>query len=219
MAIELQAQKRQVGPRSMLTELRSKGKIPAVLYGSDVESESIAIEESHFQQLVNQQGLNHVIKLNVDGKPLNVMIKDLQSDPLKNKVLHLDFGTINMNEKTDTSVFIVLQGEAEGVKNGGVLQHTLRELNISCLPDKIPDSITYNIEKLVVGDTITVADLTVSGDIEILDSPDTVVLTIVPPQAEPVEGMAGEEAETEAGIAETNDEENSSGDAEPNKNE
>lgn len=219
MAMELQAQKRQVGPRSTLTELRNKGKIPAVLYGSDVENASIAIDESHFQQLVNQQGLNHVIKLNVDGKPLNVMIKDLQSDPLKNKVLHLDFGTINMNEKTDTSVFIVLQGEAEGVKDGGVLQHTLRELNISCLPSKIPDSITYNIEKLVVGDTVTVADLTVSGDIEILDSPDTVVLTIVPPQAEPVEGTTEEEAEAEAGVAEANDEENSSGDAVPNKNE
>lgn len=216
MAMELQAQKRQVGPRSALTELRNKGKIPAVVYGTDVESEPIAIEESQFHQLVNQQGLNRVVKLNVDGKSLNVMIKDVQSDPIRNKVLHLDFSKINMNEKTDTSVSIVLEGEAEGVKDGGVLQHTMRELNIRCLPGEIPDNVTYNIEKLTVGDTVTVAHLTVPNGVEILDAPESVVLTIVPPQAEPVEEetTVGEAEETDA---EAGDEENGSGDAVPNK--
>ncbi|MFT9850306.1 50S ribosomal protein L25/general stress protein Ctc [Aneurinibacillus sp. REN35] len=218
MAMELQAEKRQVGPRSALNQLRNQGKIPAVIYGNDMESQSLAIEEGPFLQLVNQQGLNHVIKLKVDGKPVNVMIRDLQSDPLKNKVLHLDFGTVNMNEKTDTSVFIVLEGESEGVKDGGVLQQTMRELSISCLPGDIPDSIPYNIEKLTVGDTVTVADLTVPKGIDVLDNPESVVLTIVPPQAEPTEEEPNaEEAEAEAVAEDEADTEDSSGDAVPDK--
>jgi large subunit ribosomal protein L25 len=215
MAMELKAEKRQVGARSSLTKLRNTGKIPAVVYGNDVESEPIAVEESQFQQLVNQQGLNHVIKLNVDGKSLNVMVKDLQSDPIKNKVLHLDFGKVNMNEKIDTSVFIVLEGEAQGVKEGGVLQHTMRELNISCLPGDIPDSITHNVEKLTIGDSVTVGDLTVPNGVEVLHEPDEIVLSIVPPQVEPVEveEATAEEAEANAEAANVTDEENSSGDA------
>ncbi|MBN6187389.1 50S ribosomal protein L25/general stress protein Ctc [Aneurinibacillus sp. BA2021] len=216
MAMELQAEKRQTGSRSALNRLRKQGKIPAVMYGSDVESQPLAIEEGPFLQLVNQQGLNHVIKLKVDGQPMNVMVRELQSDPLKNKIVHLDFGTVNMNEKTDTSVFIVLEGESAGVKDGGVLQQTMRELSISCLPGDIPDSIPYNIEKLAIGDTVTVADLTVPNGIEVLDNPESVVLTIVPPQAEPAdEEPNAEEAEAESVAKSAEDTENGSGDTVP----
>ncbi|QYY42899.1 50S ribosomal protein L25/general stress protein Ctc [Aneurinibacillus thermoaerophilus] len=211
MAMELKAQKRKLGSRSILTELRGKGQIPAVLYGDGKESEPIAVEEREFIQIANRQGLHHVIKLNVDGISYNVMVKDVQSDPIKNKVLHLDFNKINMNEKIDTTVVVVLEGEAEGAKNGGVLQHMLRELTISCLPSEIPDKITFNVEHLQIGDSVTVSDLTVPDGIEVKHEGDEVVLSIVPSQAQPTD-IAAEEAEADAGAADRTDAENSSGD-------
>jgi large subunit ribosomal protein L25 len=216
MVIELKAQKRQVGNHSTLTELRHKGKIPAVVYGSDAGNQPIAVDETQFMQVFRQQGSNQVIKLNVEGTSYNVMLKDIQSDPIKNRVLHLDFNQINMNEKIDTMVPIVLEGEAEGVKDGGVLQQMLREINIRCLPNEIPDNITVNVQALKVGDSVTVSDLRIPNGIEVNHQGEEVVLSIVLPKTEPVdEERTAEQAEAEAKAEERADQENSSGDAVP----
>jgi large subunit ribosomal protein L25 len=216
MVTELKAQKRQVGNHSTLTALRDKGQIPAVVYGSDAGNQPIAVDEAQFMQVFRQQGSNQVIKLNVEGTSYNVMLKDIQSDPIKNRVLHLDFNQINMNEKIDTMVPIVLEGEAEGVKDGGVLQQMLREINIRCLPNEIPDNITVNVQALKIGDSVTVSDLSIPNGMEANHQGEEVVLNIVLPKTEPVdEEKTAEQAEAEVKAEERADQENSSGDAVP----
>jgi large subunit ribosomal protein L25 len=187
MAIVLKAQKRGAGKHSVVRQLRIEGKIPAVIYGSDVESQPISIEESQFMQVVRQQGINHVVRLAVDGTEHNVMIKDIQREPLKGRTLHIDFGKVNMNEAIDTIVPLTIEGEAEGVKAGGVLEQQLRELSIRCLPGAIPDSISVSVEKLAVGDSLTVGDLDIPADVTVQHEESDVVLSIVPPRAQPVD--------------------------------
>ncbi|WP_047154278.1 50S ribosomal protein L25/general stress protein Ctc [Aneurinibacillus tyrosinisolvens] len=195
MAIVLKAQKRGAGKHSVVRQLRIEGKIPAVIYGSDVESQPISIEESQFMQVVRQQGINHVVRLAVDGTEHNVMIKDIQREPLKGRTLHIDFGKVNMNEEIDTIVPLTIEGEAEGVKAGGVLEQQLRELSIRCLPGAIPDSISVSVEKLAVGDSLTVGDLDIPADVTVQHEESDVVLSIVPPRIEPVdEGTEGDAA-------------------------
>lgn len=186
MAIELLAQKRDTSHRSTLHGLRKGGQIPAVIYGSGMESEPVTVDEGQFMQVIRKQGLNHIITLKVDGSQYDVLIKDIQQEPLKGKILHLDFNKVNMNKEIETIVHIVPEGEAAGMKEGGILQQTLRELTIRCLPTAIPDAVTVSIENLAIGDSVTVGDLQIPDGVTPQHEKDEVVLSITAPQLDPI---------------------------------
>ncbi|WCK54629.1 50S ribosomal protein L25/general stress protein Ctc [Aneurinibacillus sp. Ricciae_BoGa-3] len=186
MAMELKAERRHETQRSATNKLRKAGKIPAVLYGSDIQSQPLAVTEKDLIQVVRQQGINHIISLNVNGNSYNVLIKEVQQEPLKGQILHLDFNQVNMNEEIETMVHIVVQGEAAGVKAGGVLQQTLRELSIACLPGAIPDAITVSVDNLAIGDSIVVQDLSIPSGVTVNHEPEEMVLSVVPADTTPV---------------------------------
>jgi large subunit ribosomal protein L25 len=186
MAMELKAERRHETQRSATNKLRKAGKIPAVLYGSDVESQPLAVFEKDLIQVVRQQGMNQIISLNVNGNTYNVLIKEVQQEPLKRKVLHLDFNQVNMNEKIETAVHIVIEGEAAGVKAGGVLQQALREVTVACLPGAIPDAITVSVDNLAIGDSIAVHDLSVPAGVAVKHDAEEIVLSVVPADTTPV---------------------------------
>ncbi|MFD2639662.1 50S ribosomal protein L25/general stress protein Ctc [Piscibacillus salipiscarius] len=211
MAATIQAQDRTDLRRSQTKRLRKEGYVPAVVYGKGKEPVTVAVEEVELIKNVRDEGRNAVFSLEVEGKDqLNVMLYEYQSDVIKDKLVHADFYQVDMSTEVDVEVNINFEGEAQGVKDGGVKQQALHTINVRSTPNNIPEEISIDISELNIGDSITVGDLNAGKGYEILDDAETTVITILPPQAEevPEEGEEGGEegAEPEV-INEKNDNE------------
>ncbi len=187
MSQVLKAEIRDGLTRSVTRSLRRQGRVPGILYGKGISSLAIHLDASQMWQTIRDKGLNHVFQLQVDGNKFDVMVYELQQDPLKGHFLHVDFKKVSMNEKVETTVPIHLSGEAPGVKEGGVAQQQLRELEIRCLPGDIPESIHADISRLNIGDSLTVADLQLPEDIDMQHDKDEVIVSILAPRLDPVE--------------------------------
>jgi large subunit ribosomal protein L25 len=143
----------------------------------------------------------------------NVLIKEVQKHPFKDHILHMDLLEVSMSEVLSVMVPIEIVGTPKGVKlDGGILEMKRRELEISCLPNVIPDSITFDVSELEIGDTVHVEDLVVGEGITIPHDTNFTILTVVAAAVEPepeeeVEGEEVEEVEGEAPEAETEAEE------------
>ena len=179
--------------------LRDKGRIPAVVYGKGIKEQAIELDAKDLESVIRQKGRNVLIDLDVTGGPEQkkyvVMIKDLQRDPIRRDIVHADLCKVSLEDKLRTTVPLVLKGEAAGKKTGGVLQTGLRELEIECTPDKMPDAVSVDVSGLEAGQHMTVADLMVSGDLKILTEPDKMIVMVVAPRvAEEREDKAGEAA-------------------------
>ncbi|MDR6227108.1 50S ribosomal protein L25/general stress protein Ctc [Desmospora profundinema] len=185
MATQLSVKRRESRPRSILTALRREGRIPAVVYGSAKENELIHLEGSDLIRFLQQQGLTSVLELKYpDGKIDQVMVRELQHDRIKDKILHVDFKQVKMNEPVEVEVAVNLVGEPKGVKEGGILQQQLRTVLIRTLPGAIPDHIDLDISGMSIGDNVQVRDLKHDEKMELLSDPDEVVASVLPPQVE-----------------------------------
>ena len=185
MAIKLKATKREDHKSSATKKLREQGEVPAVLYGKDKETKSIAVNSIELVKTVRDEGRNAIISLDVeDDKPVDVMLHDYQMDILKDELIHADFYIVDMTEEMDVDVAIRLDGEAVGTKEGGVLQQPLFELVVRAKPNNIPDEIVVDVTDLDIGDSITIADLPKSDKYEILEEEDTAVATVTAPTEE-----------------------------------
>jgi len=178
---------------------RQKGLIPAVFYGSEMETVSLAVDKADFRKAVQGKGGENVlINLTLLEKkelgPQVVMVRDLQTDPVRQEVLHVDFQKIDLKEKVEVAVPIELVGKAEGVKAGGILQQIERELEVRCMPLEIPDRIEVDVSNLEIGDSIHVRDISVAEGNEVLSSGEKAIVTILSPIAEEVEEEVEEEA-------------------------
>ena len=189
MAITLQAEKRSVKPKSVRKRLRQSGKVPAVIYGKDMSNNlPIAVYDIEMTKILRDEGNYAVLELDVDkDESYQVMVFDVQRDPIKNALVHVDFKTIRMDEKVNSEVTIEIVGKPAGASEGGVLQQALRSLEISCLPNERPDVISCDVSALNIGDSLTVADLNVPDNVDVLNDPEENVVSVVPPaQEEPV---------------------------------
>lgn len=195
--MQVQAQPRFTTTKGQLKELRRKGLVPGVLYGKKEEPISLTVDSRDINAILNSPtGLNTVIDLNLDGTKTTVMIKELTRDALQpDRFIHTDFIRISLQDKLEVQVPIVLTGEAQGVKKGGILQILLREVTLRCLPTNIPEKIEADVSELQMGDTLTVADLVLPSDTEIVSEPDEVVASIVAPRVEEEPEEAAEEGE------------------------
>ncbi|GAB3055430.1 50S ribosomal protein L25/general stress protein Ctc [Salinicoccus sesuvii] len=196
--------------RSEVTELRAEGKIPAVVYGYEVENTAVAVDENEFIKVIREVGRNGVIDLDVSGNPVKVMVTEYQADSLKNQITHIDFVAINMKSEVTVDVAIETVGEAAGVAEGGVVEHPVFEVSVTATPDNIPESIQVDIEEMQIGDTLYVSDIRSKGNYTIENEDDEAIISIVPPQAEePEEDEAAESEETEGSEEATESEESS----------
>ena len=193
MGAVLKATERAVSQGSNLRRLRQEGNIPAVVYGRNSESKSISINSIDFLKTIRENGKNGVISLDVGGSQQDVMLTDYQQDHIKNEILHADFLAVDKSSKVNASVRINLVGEAAGVKDGGVMQQPVHEVNITSTPGSIPQSIDVDVTNLQVGENLTLADLK-TGNYEINDDESTVLVSILPPKQEE-EINSGEEQE------------------------
>ena len=134
--------------------------------------------------------------------PLKSLAREIQTDPVSRSMLHVDFQHIDMSQKIHVSVAVVLKGEPEGVKTfGGVLEHPARDLEVSCLPVDIPESIVVDVSGMGIGDAVHVRDLTPVG-FEILEEPAKVIVLVAAPTVEKTAAeVAAEAAAAEAAAA------------------
>ncbi|ADL11640.1 50S ribosomal protein L25 [Acetohalobium arabaticum] len=158
--------------------LREQGLVPGVVYGRNQEPINLKLDAT---ELADVTGGNAIIDLQVDGEEKTVMVKDVQKDVITDEYLHVDFHQIALDEPIVVEVPISLEGVAEGVKEGGVLQKTLRKVEVQCLPTEIPSDLKLNISELEVGESLHVGDLEAGEGIELTTSGDEVVVTVVAP--------------------------------------
>lgn len=207
---KLKASVRHAAGKGSSRTLRREGKLPAILYGSDIESIPLAVNTHDIELLFNKisysQALINLAVENGNSFEKMVMIKEVQSDPLSQKYLHIDFYEIRMDRKISTTVPVMISGISKGVEAGGTLQIIRRELDVVCFPAEIPDHIEIDISDLDMGDSIHVADIRPEGGIEIPFDVNFTVVTVVSPKVE-VEAEAGEKPEKdEESAAEAGDE-------------
>lgn len=175
--------------------IRRDGLIPGVVYGRGNDPRSIKVDPLDIEKLLHSNAIFDLTFVGEDGgeDEATVIIKDYQKDVIKQNLLHVDFQFISMDEKITVSVPMRLEGDALGVRNGGVLQHLLREIEIDALPAEIPEEITIDISELEVGESLAVADLELSEGLDLVTESDEVIVTVVTPTE-----LVEEDEETEA---------------------
>ena len=196
--IQLQVNVRKEISKGATKALRKQECIPAVLYGHGIKTLNLAVEQKNFEQVVKKMhGENILISLSIDdngsSKQETVMVRGIQYHPVSDELLHIDFYKIRLDEKITTRINIVLTGDAPGVKEGGVLDHSIRDVEVSCLPDKIPGHFEVDVAQLEIGSSIHMRDLKISEDVEVLADLDQAIVSIVPPTIIKEEEVAVEE--------------------------
>jgi len=207
--IELNAKTRTTKGNSPARAMRREGRVPAVLYGPNTEPAMVSVEAHDLETIIKGGGLGRsIFNLRIDGakKGTPVMIKELQTHPVSNELLHIDLYKVSMDREVRVAVPIVTTGKSIGVEAGGVLQIIRRELEVACRPDNIPESIVVDITELDIGHSIHVEDIETTEDVEILHDVNFTVLTVATTKqeeeaVEEVEGEEGEEVEAAEGEA------------------
>lgn len=188
LAIKLKASKRDNLQTSNTKEIRQRGDVPGVVYGKDKEPVTLSVNSIELLKTVRDNGKNAIISLDVEGgDTLNVMLHEHQIDPLKDELIHADFYAVNMKEAVDVEVSIHTEGEAEGVREGGVLQQPLYELALRAKPGEIPEEIRVDVSELQIGDSIMVSDLKEGRNYEILEDENATIVSVTPPEEMPEE--------------------------------
>lgn len=195
---ELQIEDRIKTGASASRSIRREGKIPAVFYFHGVENQNLTLDRKQFHRAIHSG--SHIYEMNLSGKKQHVMIKSVQYHPVTEEIIHVDLLGVHMTEKISISVPIVLEGEAIGVEEGGVLMQNITALDILCLPTDVPENVTLEISDLDINSHLDVKDIQISAGIEVTTPEDTTVVTIQPPQVEvEPEIPEGEEEELEEG--------------------
>jgi len=198
METKLVAERRNDGGKGVARKLRAAGRVPAVFYGHDQETTPISVDAREMGHMLHTSGGSNVLlDLMLDGKPYLAMPREIQRDHIHNKLIHIDFLAVSRTETITVDVPVVEVGDSLGVKEGGVVEHHLRDLHIESLPQDVPEHIEVDITELNIGDMIHVRDVVVPEGVTILTNPDDAVLSVITPAALRVEaelGLPGEEA-------------------------
>lgn len=185
------SQRSEVGTRKV-RHLREVGKIPGVIYGHKQDAVAITLEQ-HDLELAIQHG-ERMLEIDVDGKRENVLLKDVQYDTFGQHVLHVDLARVDLNERVQVTVPIVLRGTPAGAVDGGVLHQALAEASIQCVVTAIPEDLRASVAELNIGDALHLSDLLLPDGAELLDDPGVVVASVaVVAEEVPAEEEAAEE--------------------------
>ena len=201
MKIEISADKRTLQGKGASRRLRGSGKVPAVIYGGDQQAQSIEMDHNDlFHKLKLEAFHASVLTLSVAGKKEPVLLRDIQMHPYKQQVLHVDFQRVDKNKKIHMKVPLHFNNaeRTPGVKtSGGMVSHILTEVDISCLPEDLPEFISVDLAELTAGHTLHLSDLVLPNGVETvaLHKGDNLpVATIVIPRS-----VLSEEAAAETG--------------------
>ncbi len=169
-----------VGTKSA-KEVRRNGRIPAVLYGAE-DPIHFSVTEKGVKQLIYTPDFK-LAELQVDGKTIKAIVKEVQYHPVTDEIVHIDFLQLVDGRKIKVEVPIRFKGNSPGVRAGGKLQQAVRRVKIKTTPDKLIDSVMLDISDLELGQSIRIRDIEPSDGIEIINSPGIPVATIEIPRA------------------------------------
>lgn len=194
---ELTVKRREGTGKEVARRLRRQGLVPAVLYGGAAPV-AVTLDPRDVAKLLHgHTGSTTLLSIRMDGDPATraAIIRDLQYDPVSEAILHVDLQEVSVDRPITVTVAVHPVGEAAGVKEqGGILGMLLREVQVSCLPGLIPQRIEAEVSALMIGDVLTVANLTVPEGVRILSDPGRAVATVSPPMVEEVAAPAAEVA-------------------------
>ncbi len=208
VTFELDAEVRTDMGKGASRRLRYANKVPAIMYGGG-DPVSLTLDHNKIMHaLENEAFYSHILTINIDGKAEKAVLRDLQRHPAKPTILHADFQRVNMKEKLHMHVPLHFINEdiAVGVKDeGGVIQHNVVEVEVSCLPTNLPEYIEIDVAELTLGHSLHLSDITLSEGIELVqlahgESHDLPVVSIHKPRAvkEEVEDVADVDADEAA---------------------
>jgi large subunit ribosomal protein L25 len=175
--------------------LRKSGRVPAIIYGHGREPQALSINTRDLEKLLEHiSAENTVIDLDLDGKSARTLIREIQRHPFKRQILHVDFQELVAGEKVIVRVPVILIGVPDGVRmDGGILDQTMRELEVEVDPANIPNHIEVDVTKMVIGSSLHVSDITLPEGVEVVAEEDASVAVVSAPRAA-VEAAATEEA-------------------------
>jgi large subunit ribosomal protein L25 len=204
-ALTLPAELRERAGKGASRELRRTGRVPAVIYGGKEEPTAIHIEERELRrQLGTGHFMNSIVMVEVGGKPVRTIPKDVALHPVTDRPLHVDFLRLAKDAKITVQVPVVFTNEeaSPGLKKGGVLNVVRHELELVCDSDRIPDEIVLDVTGLDIGDSIHISHVTLpEGSLSAITDRDFTIATVVAPSAmkqEPTEAAEPGEVPTEA---------------------
>jgi large subunit ribosomal protein L25 len=184
---ELNIELRDGKGKGAARKLRAAGRIPGIYYGAGEEAQDVALDPRVLDRLIRSSaaGINTLFDLvgggRLEGK--RVLVKEIQRDPVTGAPLHADLYAVDLDKTIEVDVPVHLTGAAQGVKMGGIVDHSLREIELSCLPRWIPEEIRVDISALEIGDSLHVRDLPLPENVTLVSDPDLAVVSIVAPAA------------------------------------
>jgi large subunit ribosomal protein L25 len=205
--VRLAVERREATGRSAARKLKARGIVPAVVYGGREKAQALQLSRRDLTAVLSHaSGENILVELEIagEGNTRMAMVQEVQHSPVGGEVLHVDFHAVSMDEKIEADIPIEATGTANGVKNfGGLLEQSLRELTVECLPRDLPDRITVDVAHLNIGDSIHVRDIKLPEGVTAEVQAELTVFSVLAPtvEEEPVveaaEAAAGPEVITE----------------------
>ncbi len=197
----LKVETREESGKRSAKDLRNKKLIPAVVYKDGKDALKLQLVTADLVEILHTKaGENVIITLKIgDGdskaKDKTVVIKEIQREPIKSQILHVDFNEISLTETLKVDVPLAAHGEPEGKKDGGTLEHVMWELEIECLPTNIPEKIEVDVSKLKIGEAVYVKNIVVPAGVKVLNDPELIAMIVKPPKVEaPKEEVVAEGA-------------------------
>ncbi len=204
--VSIVVHKRDVTGTRATKRLRKSGLIPGVIYGHGKDAVLIAVEPRVLREALHTSaGMHAVLDVTFEGQKRGhkAIVKELTLDRVKSTVIHIDLQEIRLDETIETTVSIHFEGEAKGVKAGGMLDESTREVTVKGLVTAIPEHLVVDVSELDMNETLQVADLVVPEGIELMADPEEVLCSVLPPRKiEVEEGVEGEEVAEAVGGAE-----------------
>lgn len=192
----IEATGRKISGSAGARRLRRSGKLPGIVNTEKGESRLIQMDKHGFLMMLhNHASENVIIDLSVDGgTATKVLVKDVQHDTLSGDLLHVDLMEISMTRKMKIMVPVQLAGESQGVEDGGVLEHLLREIEVECLPTDLIEFFEVDVSELKIGDSVLVGDLSLGAKFTVQTAGDVAITRVAAPRVEEESEVAeGEE--------------------------
>lgn len=208
--ILLKAERRKLGSKGYRKDMRIAGRVPGVLYGRGGESLSLSVDSVELGKAINTSaGLNVLlnIELGEDAQEI-AMIKELERDMIKTGAFtHVDFVRISLEDKIEVGVPVVITGEEKRLADGGVIAQPIREVIVLSSPDAIPEHFSIDVSRMVIGDSVTVADISLPEGCELVTEVHEMLVNIMPPRVVKDETTTATEDEEEEAAEEEKPEE------------
>lgn len=193
--IKLEAEIRRDTGTDAAKRVRKDGMVPCILYGLNKENVALSIPYNRLESALLSG--KRMVDLGIAKKRETVLVKDLQHHPVTDRIIHVDFERIAMDEEIDIEIPVVLEGRSKGADDGGVVDQILKSLQVKCLPVDIPEEVTIDITDLDINDSYKVQDIKLSEGVTAVTGEDEMVVVIHPPAKEeeetvPEEGVSAE---------------------------